>query len=86
MGRAATKLGGLIVWPQPDRLTVLVGEAIIEWSRIEATWAHIFLNLLYSDLGEPEPTTQPISDVDPYFQQKRDRAAAVFFSVPNSAQ
>lgn len=70
----------------PDRLVVLIGEVIVVWSQIEATWAHIFFNLLYEGFGA-KATSDPETGgyVDPEDSaQKRERAAAVYFSIPNS--
>jgi hypothetical protein len=71
----------------PDRLTLLIGEAIVAWSQIESTWAHIFFNLLFDGYGAKPRSDQAVTDDaearnEP--AQQRDRAAAVYFSVPNS--
>jgi hypothetical protein len=73
---------------KPDTLPKLIGEAIVSWSQIEAVWAHIFFHLVYDGLGAPlgidTETGTPMPEEDPHWRQKRARAAAVFFSVPNS--
>lgn len=74
--------------PEGERLPKLIGEAIVVWSQIEATWAHIFFQLVYAGIGEPlgldVDDGRPVVQEDPRWAEKRNRAAAVFFSVPSS--
>lgn len=71
----------------PDPLTLLVGEAIVAWSRVESGWAEIFFHLIYDDFGHA-PKDGP-QKKDALFEAmadrraKRDRAAAIYFSVPS---
>jgi len=71
-----------------DRLPQLIGDAIVVWSQIEATWALIFFHLAYDGLGEPVGINPETGEAevqrDPYRSAKQERAAAIFFSVPNS--
>lgn len=63
-----------------------IGEALIEWSRVEHLWANIFRDLLFDGIGEkPEidPETRSPGPTK-HDQEKDDRADALFFSQKNS--
>lgn len=72
--------------PERQAIAESIGEALIEWSRVEHVWANIFRDLLFGGIGEPirkDPQTgQIIPGGDT--TQKNDRADALFFAQKNS--
>lgn len=66
----------------PERLVSLVGQAVVEWSKIEAVWAGIFLDLIYQEVTLPRAADERPPDR----RLPRERAKTLYFGVKNSAQ
>lgn len=69
-----------------DEMVSLVGRAVIEWSKVEMYWAHIFRDLLFYDLGESREKDAETGNFAPPadFVIKDERADAVYFAAGSS--
>jgi hypothetical protein len=63
-----------------------IGEALIEWSRVEHVWANIFRDLLFGGIGEQAIKDPHTGEIIPGGDapQKNDRADALFFAQKSS--
>lgn len=73
--------------PSRQAMAENIGEALIEWSRVEHVWANIFRDLLFGGIGETnkkDPETGAILDPGDA-AEKSERADALFFAQKNSS-